>query len=178
MLTDEELTERLEVAFRATTLELEYTGRVPRVRRAGGLAATAVLAVATALALTPAALQRDANSGTATDAAPGTTQSPSDARRVTHTLDLGPLRLAYSTVAGAHDQVFLVIGPDLTPPPDAEKVSLDLPADVWFAADPQGDDPQVYVRPFSSTMTYGILAPGWTRQQLIDLLEHPLSRNR
>jgi hypothetical protein len=58
MQTDEELTARLEVAFRQDARTLEYAGRVPHVHHRRGLAATSVLAGATALALAPAALQQ------------------------------------------------------------------------------------------------------------------------
>jgi hypothetical protein len=175
MLTDEELTERLGRAFRASTQELEYSGRVPRVRRVGGGTVGSVLAVTTtALALTPAALQHGADSpaGTVSDGRAGTPHATAGGRHVVHTFDLGPLRLTYATVTDEQGDLFLV-GPDLTPPPDAEKVDLDIPADVWFAAHPTGDDPQVYIRPSPTSDTYGIVARGWTRQQLIHLLEHP-----
>jgi hypothetical protein len=29
-----------------------------------------------------------------------------------------------------------------------------------------------YVRALGTSQIYGVIAPGWTRQQLIDLLEH------
>jgi hypothetical protein len=30
----------------------------------------------------------------------------------------------------------------------------------------------MYVRALGTSQIYGVIAPGWTRQQLIDLLEH------
>jgi hypothetical protein len=180
MLTDEELTTRLSAAFEESVPELEYAGAVPRVRHGGGLAATSVLAGAVALALAPAALQH-----TDDRAAPRPGASPLAGHRshgpehaVRHTLDLGTLHLVYATTAGQSD-LFYVLGPvGLAVPADATPADLDIPAQVWFATDPQGQDPDVYVRPDGSSMTYGILARGWTHQQLVDLLEHPVQTER
>jgi hypothetical protein len=177
MLTDEELTTRLCAAFDQSVPELEYAGAVPRVRHRGGLAATSVLAATAALALAPAALQHDRPGEPAAVPSPATHHAPTGqhtgGHSVTHTLDLGSLHLTYATTSGRSRLLYL-LGPGGVPvPPDAEKVDLDIPAQVWFAVDPGPREPQVYVEPDGSTFTYGILGRGWTRQQLIELLEHP-----
>jgi hypothetical protein len=179
MLTDEELTARLSAAFERSVPELEYAGAVPRVRHRGGLAATSVLAVTAALALAPAALQHDRSADPG--AVPSRTgHAPSGGHSltrpvthtVTHTLDLGSLHLTYATTSG-QSGLFFLLGPGGVPvPPDAQKVDLGIPAQVWFASDPGPHEPQVYVEPAGSTYTYGLLGQGWTRQEFIDLLQH------
>jgi hypothetical protein len=69
---------------------------------------------------------------------------------------------------------------DLSLPADARKVDLDTPGDVevWFVEDSASGEPQAYVRPADSSMLYGLYGPGWTRQQLINLLEHPAAAQR
>ena len=172
MLTDEELTTRLRAAFDEGVPELEYAGTIPRVHHRGGLAATSVLAGAVALALAPAALQRTDDRHPTTPTASPSRGTAEHGRTVRHTLDLGSLHLTYATTAGQSGLLFMV-GPEGIPvPADAEKVDLGIPAQVWFAAHPGDHDPQVYVQPEGSSSTFGLLAPGWTRQQFIDLLEH------
>jgi hypothetical protein len=181
MLTDEELTTRLGAAFHEGTPELEYAGAVPRVRHRGGLAATSVLATTAALALAPAVLHRtDDDRSPARLVSPATGVSPPAvghrARPIRHTLDLGSLHLTYATTDGQSGLLFM-LGPGGVPvPPDAEKVDLGIPAQVWFAVNPGDREPQVYVEPAGSTYTYGLLGKGWTRQQFIDLLQHPTER--
>jgi hypothetical protein len=180
MLTDEELTTRLGAALRDSVPEMAYAGPMPRVRRRAGLAATSVLAAGAALALVPAALEWSdgTSSPTAPGIGPGTGHSLQQGHTVIRTLDLGGVRLAYADVDGMPGELYFVVGPDLSVPPDAEKVAVDFPGDVWFVHAATGDEPQVYVRPGDSSMLFGLLAPGWTRQQLIDLLEHPVKVQR
>jgi len=182
MLTDEELTARLEAAFHETGLELTYDGRVPRVRRAGGLAATSALAAAVALALAPAALQRDEGTGSQVvpSTRPGTQPPTRPGHRVIRTFDLGGLRFAYAQVAGLRGPLYLIVGSDLGLPPDAQKADIHAAggADVWFAHEPAEGDPQVYVKPAGSSTLYGVYGQGWTSQELIFLLEHPLAAQR
>lgn len=175
MLTDEELTTRLSAAFRAEAPELTYAGRLPHVRRGvPGLTATTVVGAAAALALAPAALQHDHLK--APDAAPSTrTTHHAQAHGAVHTLVLGSLRLTYAATAGQGDLSFVGAPGGLTVPADAQKVDLGIPAQVWFAADPAEGDPQVYVLPDGSSTTYGIYGQGWTHQELVDLLQHPVS---
>jgi hypothetical protein len=181
MLTDEELTTRLSAAFHESTPELTYAGPVPQVRRShAGLAATSAVAATAALVLTPAALQHDAGRG-------HDTSSPT--KRV-HTLDIAGLHLSDSSVSGSTGPIYAVGGSDLTIPPDAEKLDVGLPVDVYYDDHPASGAAQVYVRyracpdtndPCSSpppTHTYGLLAPGWTRRQLIEFLEHPVAHYR
>lgn len=174
MLTDEELTARLGAAFDETAPELTYGGRVPHVRRTGGLAATSVLAAATVLALAPAALERE--QGTPPPAVPTTSPSPQAGPRVTRIVDLGGLRFAYAQVGGLPHLLYFVGGSDLQVPPDAEKADIGAAggAEVWFAHDPKEGDPQVYVQPKGSSMVYGMYGPGWTRGELTSLLQHPV----
>jgi hypothetical protein len=65
-------------------------------------------------------------------------------------------------------------------PADAEKLDLDTPGDVdvWFVDGSAPGDPQVYVRSPDSSMLFGMYGPGWTREQLIYLFEHPLAAQR
>lgn len=171
MLTDEELTSRLSAALRETVPELTYAGRVPQVRRGpGGLAATTAVAAGTTLALAPVALQ--GGQGRSPDAIPSTsvhTHRPGHAQR--HTLMVAGLRLTYATTAG-HLSLFYTGGDGLTLPPDAQRADLGIAAEVWFVDDPADGDPAMYVRGPGSSMIYGIIAPGWTRQELTDLFLH------
>ena len=177
MLTDEELTRRLEAALRDSVPEMTYTGPVPRVRARGGLAGTSVLAAAAAMALTPAALER--GESPSQQSGPSTTlgahHSSPPGNTVIRTLDFAGLHLTYAEVHGMPGPLYLVIGHNLSLPADAQKVDLDTPGDVevWFVEDPASGEPQAYVRPADSSMLYGLYGPGWTRQQLIYLLEHP-----
>jgi hypothetical protein len=174
MLTDEELTSRLTTAFQESVPELTYTGRVPRVRRSATLATMSVLAAATALALAPHALQRGpepAPQGALSVRPSG--QSPTRAgHTVTRTLDVAGLRLTYASVDGSPGPLYFVLGPDTGVPAGAEQVDVGLPVDVWFVDDPAPGDPQVLIRTHDASTLYGLLAPGWTHQQLLDLLEH------
>jgi hypothetical protein len=194
MLTDEELTTRLSAAFHESLPELTYAGPVPHVRRHGtGLVATSALAVAATLVLVPAALQQ--NDGRVPDAVPsdGPTSggaSPSG-HRVVRTLDIAGLHLSFATTNGDPGPLYAVLGNDLKVPEDAEKVDVDTPGQYWFAKNPASGEPQVYVghRLCPDTTAgcdgqeprleiYGILAPGWTRAQLMQLLDHPVATQR
>jgi hypothetical protein len=171
MLTDDELATRLGTAFHESVPELEYAGAMPRVRHRGGLAATSVLAATAALALTPAALQH--TDDRAPVALPSAGQSTHDqtGRTGIRTLTVAGLHLTYAATADQSALAFEV-GDAVTLPPDAQKVDVDIPAEVWLVADPATGDPAMYVRADGTTPLYGVVAPGWTRQQLIDLLEH------
>jgi len=178
MLTDEELARRLRAALRDGVPEMTYAGRVPQVRRRGGLAATSVLVGATALTLAPAAFERGETPSPQADpsASPGAQHSASPGHTVIRTLDFGGLHLTYAVVDGLPGPLYLVVGDDLTPPTDAERLDLDTPGDVevWFVSDPASGEPQLYVRPRDSSQFFGIYGQGWTREQLVYLLEHPL----
>lgn len=192
MLTDEELTTRLSAAFHESVPELVYAGPVPRVRRGHpGLAATSALAAATALVLTPAALQRgdDGRPDARQTTDPGPHQR--SGHPVVRTLDIAGLHLSFASVDGAPGPLSLAVGNDLTVPDDAEKVDLGLPVDVYFVDHPVSGEPQVYISTHlcpdtaegchgapPPTFTYGVLAPGWTRQQLMDFLQHPVRTQR
>jgi hypothetical protein len=182
MLTDEELTTRLEAALRDSVPEMTYAGPVPRVRRRGGLAATSVLAAATALALTPAALERGQSPSpqAVPSARPGAHHSAPPGHTVIHTLNFAGLHLTYAEVDGLPGPLYMFIGPDVSLPADAEKVDLDTAGDVevWFVDDPASGEPQVYVRQPDSSMLFGLYGQGWSRQQLITLLEHPEAAQR
>ncbi len=185
MLTDEELTTRLSAVFHDGVPELTYAGPVPRVRGPrAGLAAPSVMAATAALVLVPSALQHD--SGRTPDAVPGTGGPGTVSKHAVHTLDIAGLHLSDASVGGRPGPLYAAVGPHLTIPPDAEKVDVGLPVDVYLAKNPAGGEPQVYVESRSCpdtndpcptpppTHVYGILAPGWTRQQLLDFLEHPV----
>jgi hypothetical protein len=178
MLTDDELTTRLRDAFHESAPDLRYGGRVPHVRRTGGLAAASVLAAATAVALAPAALEREQAAPPHTVPSPARTTAPQHS--VVRTLRLGALRFAYASTNGSGDLLYLVVGSGHGVPPDAEKADIDAAghAEVWFAHDPADGEPQVYVRPQGSSLVYGILAPGWTREQLTFMLQHPVAAQR
>lgn len=171
MSTDDELTTRLSAALHESVPELTYAGRVPQVRRGpGALAATTAVAAGTALALAPIALQ--GGDGRAPDATPTTsvhTHRPGHAQR--QTLQVAGLRLTYATAAG-HLSLFYTGGDGLTLPPDAQQADLGIAAEVWFVDDPAEGDPAMYVRAPGSSMIYGVVAPGWSRQDLTDLLLH------
>jgi hypothetical protein len=198
MLTDEELTAGLSSAFHESVPELGYARPLPRVPRRGvsaGVVTTSALAAATAIVLTPAALQHDA--GRVPQAGPGSTDathhsSPVERRhRAARTLDVAGLHLSSASVAGDPGPLYFVGGDGLAVPDDAQQVDLGLSVDVFFAAHPTGEDPQVYIRYRACpdtvdgcdgapppTHVYGVLAPGWTRQQLMQLMEHPVKTQR
>jgi hypothetical protein len=174
MLTDDELTARLTTALEESVPDLTYTGRLPRVRRTGTLATTSVLAAATALALAPHALQRGPEPVPqgVPSVRPGG-QAPTRAgHTVIRTLEVAGLRLSYASVDGSPGPLYFVLGPATGVPAGAEQVDVGMPVDVWFVDDPAPGDPQVLIRPHDSSTLYGLLAPGWTRQQLLNLLEH------
>jgi hypothetical protein len=187
MLTDEELGTRLTVAFHEGTAGLSYAGPVPQVRRSrAGLVATSAMAAAAAVALVPTALGHD--DGRAPSSAP--TSSATDASsgdRIGRALGIPGLDLTHASAAGAPDLLYAALGSDLRVPDDAEKVDLGLPVDVYFAKNPAEGEPQVYLVSHSCpdtddpcptpppTHVAGILAPGWSRAQLIDFLQHPMA---
>ena len=136
-----------------------------------------MLVGATALALAPAALDRGETPSPLAEpsASPGAQRSASPGHTVIRTLDFGGLHLTYAEVDGMPGPLYLVVGDDLTPPADAEKLDLDTPGvDAWFVADPASGEPQLYVKPRDSSQLFGIYGQGWTREQLVYLLEHPL----
>ena len=119
-------------------------------------------------------------------ASPGEHESSSAGRHV-YTLDLGGVRLSFASSADDPGDIYFMFGPDMTLPPDVEKLDLGLPYDVWLVDNPASGQPQIYIghRVCPDTEEgcngqppplelYGILAPGWTRDQLIYLVEHPL----
>jgi hypothetical protein len=193
MLTDEELTTRLSAAFQDTVPELTYAGPVPQVRRGGsGLVATSALAAVAAVILAPSALERDTARSPDALRNPGATTGPSPSRhRVVRTLDLGGIHLSFATTGADPGPLYAVLGADMRVPDDAEKVEIGTPGEYWFAKNPASGEPQVYIghrlcpdttagcdgRP-PKLEIYGILAPGWTRDQLMQLLEHPVSTER
>jgi hypothetical protein len=192
MLTDDELTTRLSAAFRDAAPELRYTGPVPHVRRGGtGLVATSGLAVAATLVLIPSALNHEAGRAPQNRPSASSGQQHTSpyraAPQAVHTIDIAGLRLTSASVAGNPGPLYFVGGDHLTVPADAEKVDVGLPVDVFFADHPTNGDPQVYLSyqrcPDTAggcngasppTTVVGLLAPGWTRQQLMELLEHPV----
>jgi hypothetical protein len=200
MLTDNELTTRLQAAFRETVAKMEYGGVVPHVRHHARLATTSVLAgaVATAAvaagALAPAAVQQDQHRtpDAAPSLRPGTRHSQPAGRTMTHTVGFGSLRLTYASVDGIPGPLSFTGGPHLRLPANAEKLmNLNLPVDVWYAPDAAAGQPDAYTRPRGGcpdtvkgcTPGYrppliGLLAPGWTRHQLIHLFEHPVQTQR
>lgn len=182
MLTDEELTTRLAVALRDSVPEMTYAGRVPQVRRrGGGLAAASVVAAATTVALVPAALDhaKSPSPGASPSSPPGA-RTATPPHRVLHTLDFAGLRLTYAEVVGERGLLYFVVGPDLGLPAGAEKVDVDTPGnlDVWFVDDSAAGEPQLYARSPDSSMLFGLYGEGWTREQLIFLLEHPTAAQR
>jgi len=192
MLTDEELIARLNAAFHEGVPDLRYAGPVPHVRRGHtGLAATSALAAAAALVLTPAALQRgdEQQPPSSRPSAGSGTRLP--VRHGVRTLDIAGLHLSSASVDGDPGDLYFTGGSELTVPSDAEKVDLGLPVEVFFADRPASGEPQVYISYRACPDTaegcggappprhvYGILAPGWSRQQLMQLLEHPVRSER
>jgi hypothetical protein len=190
MLTDDDLTTRLGAAFRETVPEMEYGGAVPHVRHRGAVATTSVLMATAALALASVALQQGQDRTPLAGPVlptPHTHPSPPTGRTTTHTLDVGGLRLTYASVDGKPGMLYFVGGPHLSVPANAEKLDLQLSVDVWYVADPAQGDPDLYVQPRGgcpdtvegctpgyTPQLYGVLAPGWTREQLVALLEHPV----
>jgi hypothetical protein len=192
MLTDDELSTRLSAAFRDAAPELSYTGPVPHVRRGGsGLVATSGLAVAAALVLLPSALKDD------TEPAPQNRPSANPGQYHTspyragpkevRTIDIAGLRLTSASVDGDPGPLYFVGGNHLKIPADAKKVDVGLPVDVFFADHSANGDPQVYLSyqvcpdttegcngAAPTTTVVGLSAPGWTKQQLMELLEHPV----
>jgi hypothetical protein len=194
MLTDEELTTRLQIVLRESVPEMTYNGRVPRVHRRGtGLVATSVLAAAAALALTPTMLHGgDAPSPQVTPTvSPQTHPTTGTGRATMHTTNFGGLRLSYAAVDGdERGPLYLVGGPDLRVPPDAVRWDIDSPVEVWFDPHAANGRPQVYsvshacpdtvggCADYSGPYVWGLLAPGWTRDQLFELFQHPLRYER
>jgi hypothetical protein len=193
MLTDDELTTRLGAAFRDTADRMEYAGRVPQVGHHVGLATTSVLAAAAALALVPVAVQQGQvrTPHAVPSVRPDTHRPPPTGRTTIHTVDFGTLRLTYASVDGLPGPLYFVGGPDLRVPADAEKLDLGLRVDVWYEPDAADGDPDLYLRPRggcpdtqegcppgASPPLYGMLAAGWTREQLVALLEHPVEAQR
>ena len=192
MLTDDELTARLGAAFHETASGMEYGGPVPHVRQHGGLATTSVLAATAALALAPVALHQghDPAPDSLPSVGPATPRSGPAGRTTIHTVEFGDLRLSYASVAGTPGPLYFVGGPSLSLPASAEKLDLGLPVDVWYDPDATQGEPSLYTRhrggcpdttqgctPGYTPQLIGLLAPGWTKAQLVDLLEHPVQPN-
>jgi len=108
-----------------------------------------------------------------------------------HTIDFGGLRLSYAAVDGEErGPLYFVGGPSLSVPADAERFDVDAPVEVWFDPHAASGRPQVYTvshacpdtvgrcADYSGPYVWGLLAPGWTREQLLELFEHPVQVQR
>jgi hypothetical protein len=184
MLTDDTLTRELRAAFDDATADLEYGGRVPRLRRspvaalpavAAGLALAGVplLQLAGGAGDTPAAVAPAGPPSTSAPAAPGSTGStaaPAPTPEVVDdTVRLAGFRLAYTRdavsqgplVARRVDQV-----PDAAEPVAPAEVAGQQ--GVRAGQQPTTGEPALFLEGPEGPFT--LSGAGWTREQLVAVL--------
>ncbi|GAB3200279.1 hypothetical protein GCM10027062_19280 [Nocardioides hungaricus] len=172
MLTDDDLTTELRAAFRDTTTDLRYAGRVPtpRNRLAVGvpLAATAV-AAATLAVVWAGSAEAPAPAPEATP-----TQGPVAPRMVTDTIRVAGYSFTYRYAAGEQpvNDLYAMLG-DVSLPADAKPIDAPEGVKAWAGTDDGSGDRGVWVRPSTAIggAMYAVLSPTWTDEQLASLLE-------
>jgi len=179
MLTDDDLTRQLGGAFRASTGDLEYAGRVPVPRSAAAtvvvpLASTAAAAAALAFVWASAPATDDAVPPSAdgpTASAPATSPTPTV---VTETLEVAGFTFTYRSTGGDARADDLYADGRVTVPDDAEPIDAPSGVQAWIGVDPTSGDNAVYVTAPTRNdgRTFAILSPTWTKEQLVDLFRH------
>jgi hypothetical protein len=176
MLTDDDLTRQLGTAFRETTDDLQYAGRVPTPRRPAyvlAVPAAATVAAAAVLVATGGLASDDAPSPPqAATTAPGSSHDAPATRVVTDRIEVAGFTLTYRHAAGEPDPIRLV--DDTEVPADARSVDVEPPAQAWVGTDPASGDAALWLEAPTRNegRLFAIVSSVWTQDQLVDLLHN------
>ncbi|GAA0264664.1 hypothetical protein [Cryptosporangium japonicum] len=179
MLTDDDLSRRLETAFSNATSGLTYTGTVPEARRtpsAGWLALPVVAAVGVGLsALTTHPAPNPPSTSQPMSDAPVAHPAP----MVTDTVTLAGLTLTYRHPAGEPDP--LRSSPDPGPvPEDARPITAPDGVRAWVGTDPKSGDAALWVEAPTRNegRLFALYSSVWTQDQLAELFHSGSTPNR
>jgi hypothetical protein len=177
MLTDDDLTNELEAAFRSGTADLTYTGR-RRPRRiapvAVPLAAAAIAITAVAISVatadpesTPTAAPTPAVSGIASSA-PSSAATP----MVTDTIQLAGFQLTYQRAQGEQAPLYATM--DATLPDGVTPVSAPEGVKAWVGKDPVRGDNALWVKAPTRNdgKLFALHSSSWTTDQLVELFHN------
>lgn len=184
MLTDEDLTRELGIAFREATQDLTYAGRRRPQAATPIVLSTTAFAGAAAVGAIALAGTFGTPSTSAGVAAPrsghqdaSTSPTPHHGHLVTRQMRLAGMTLTYSYSDGQPDPVIATMVRGGLPD-GVTAVSVDrTDVKVWAGVDPQTGDNAVFVQVADGDLagkTYALLSPTWTQAQLIDLFENPV----
>ena len=184
MLTDDDLTRQLSSAFRESTDDVRYAGRVPAPRTAAttiGVPLASTAAVAAALAVVWASspdtepVPPPSADGSRASVAPTTTtpdttgQSP---ELVTDTIEVAGYTFAYRHAADEPVvDVLHVFAPERVPA-SARPVDVPAPAKAWVGTDPGSGEAAIYLQDPSryDGRLFGISVPGLDEDQMVTFL--------
>lgn len=175
MLTDDDLTRQLGTAFRETTEDLTYAGRVPTPRRPAyvlAVPAAATVAAAAVLVATGGLASDDVPSPPqAATTAPGSAQPPG-AVVVTDEIEVAGFTLQYTRAAGEPDPIRLVT--DTEVPGDARSLAVDGSAQAWIGTDPASGDAALWLQSpvRNGGRLFAVESSVWTQDQLLDLFHN------
>jgi hypothetical protein len=190
-LDDDTLARELGVAFRASTADLRYSGRRrPPVQPVAALPALGVAATVAAVAVV--AIHGGTSTGGETPSAGGHTLpvAPSTTSGAgVQTIRLAGFSIRYERTADGRARGVKLVVPADDSAPDTLHVqqSVDLPygarpvkladsdARAWIGKSPTTGDNTLYVRAPGQAggPIFAVVAPGWTTDQLVDLLTDP-----
>jgi hypothetical protein len=178
MLTDDDLTRQLGGAFRESTDDLAYAGRVPAPR---GVATTVGVPLASTAAVVAALAVVWASSPDTEDtsppvAHPAVTTSPTPLapapELVTDTIEVAGFTFAYRHAADEPvANIIHVFVPDGVPD-GARPVEVPAPAKAWVGKDPRSGEVAIYLRSPSrfDGKLFGVSSPGLDEDQMITFL--------
>lgn len=181
MLTDDDLTRDLRVAFHDAADDLTYDGPVPAARttpvwaQAGWLALPAAAAVA---AVAVVATGPGTEPGAPPSAAPSTTAprtGDSPAATVTDTIEFAGYTMTYRRSAGTDPARERSFSPDSVPDGAREVTFPEMsPARAWVGTDPATGDPTLYLDAPTRNDGHlmGLSVPGFDEDDLVDLLRN------
>lgn len=173
MLTDDDLTTELRAAFRSATVEMEYAGEVPSLRRPLVTVVPLVATAATVAALAVVWASSPETAAPLPDATPS--QTPANPNLVTDTIEVAGYTFSYRHAPGderAHD-LYAMLG-DVTLPADAEPIDAPAGAKAWVGTDPASGDHGLWVDAPTRNNggLFAVLSPTWTTDQLADLFHN------
>jgi hypothetical protein len=184
MLTDDDLTRQLGGAFRESTDDLAYAGRVPApygLATTVGVPLASTAAVVAALAVVWASSPDTEDTappaaGPATATSPATTPAPTP-ELVTDTIEVAGFTFAYRHAADEPvADVLHVFVPDGVPD-DARPVEVPAPAKAWVGTDPRSGEVAIYLKAptrFDGRL-FGISSPSLDEDQMVTFLHTGVS---
>jgi hypothetical protein len=186
MLTDDDLSRQLGGAFRESTDDVTYAGRVPTPRTTAAsfgvpLASTAAVVAALAVVWASSPGTEDvappsADGPAATATAAPTTTAPTP-ELVTDTIEVAGFTFSYQRAAGQPvAEVIHVFAPDGLPD-GVRPVEVPSPAKAWVGTDPRSGEVAIYLKAPSrfDGQLFGVSSPSLDEEQMISFLHTGVS---